>query len=137
MKIEIDKKDLENLISRLEEGSIEDVIYKGMEGLANYGLGVVKKNTPVATGQLRRGWYIARLNSTRALLKNPISYAEYVEYGHIQNVGQYVPKLGKRLKAAWVPGVFFAQKSEEIIRKHADNIIRPIIIEELEKMIND
>lgn len=37
---------------------------------------------------------------------NPVSYAEYVEYGHRQKPGKYVPALGKRLKKAWVPGRF-------------------------------
>ena len=136
MQVKVDKRALEDLIDRLESGGMDDILYRGMERLGNEALAVVKKNTPVSTGQLRRGWYIARLSKDRVMLKNPISYAEYVEYGHRQNVGQFVPKIGKRLKRSWVKGVFFARKSEEIMRKNADGILRPFITEELEKLIN-
>lgn len=136
MQVKVDKRALEDLIDRLESGGMDDILYRGMERLGNEALAVVKKNTPVSTGQLRRGWYIARLSKDRVMLKNPTSYAEYVEYGHRQNVGQFVPKLGKRLKRPWVRGIFFARRSEEIMRQNTDGILRPFITEELEKLIN-
>lgn len=33
-----------------------------------------------------------------------VEYAPYVELGHSQEPGRYVPKLGKRLVASWVNG---------------------------------
>ena len=48
-------------------------------------------------GTLRRGW---------SMLLNNTEYASYVEYGHRQTPGRYVPAIGKRLKAAWVEGQF-------------------------------
>lgn len=38
-------------------------------------------------------------------------YAPHVEYGHRQNVGQYVEAIGKRLKAKYVPGQHFLQRA--------------------------
>lgn len=38
-------------------------------------------------------------------------YAPHVEYGHRQNVGQYVPDLGKRLKAKYVEGQHFFRRA--------------------------
>ena len=51
-----------------------------------------------------------------------VEYAPYVELGHSQQPGRYVPKLGKRLKASWVnakpylrPGVEAASSQFEAI----------------------
>jgi len=39
---------------------------------------------------------------------NPIEYASFIEYGHRQIVGKYVPILGKKLKQPWVVGKYMA-----------------------------
>ena len=43
---------------------------------------------------------------------NPMYYASYVEHGHRQEPGRYVPAIGKRLKKSWVEGQFFLKKAE-------------------------
>lgn len=60
---------------------------------------------------------------------NPVSYAKYVEYGHRQTPGRYVPALGKRLKQGWVHGRFMLTLSEEELNLGKDAI--------LEKKLND
>ena len=45
-------------------------------------------------------------------ITNPVHYASYVEKGHRQEPGKYVPAIGKRLKKSWVDGKFFMKKSE-------------------------
>lgn len=42
---------------------------------------------------------------------NPVNYAVYVEFGHRQTPGRYVPALGKRLKKSWVTGRFMLTKA--------------------------
>lgn len=54
---------------------------------------------------------------------NPVKYAPYVEYGHRQEVGRYVPALGKRLKNGWVKGKFMLTLSEQEIRNEAPRIL--------------
>lgn len=39
---------------------------------------------------------------------NPLDYASFVEYGHRQIPGRYVPVIGKKLKKAWVEGKYMA-----------------------------
>ena len=39
---------------------------------------------------------------------NPLDYASFVEYGHRQEPGRYVPAIGKKLKKAWVEGHYMA-----------------------------
>ena len=136
MQIKVDKGDLEALLARLEAGDSERVMEAGMKRLAQRGVDIAKKNTPVDKGQLRRSWVIREASPLRAVIVNYASYAEYVEYGHRQKPGRFVPKLGKRLKHSWVRGQFYAKRSEEAIRKNADKIMRPAVIKEVEKIIN-
>lgn len=44
-------------------------------------------------------------------ITNPVHYASYVESGHRQQPGRYVPAIGKRLKKQWVEGQFMMAKS--------------------------
>lgn len=54
---------------------------------------------------------------------NPVSYASYVEFGHRQTPGRYVPALGKSLKAGWAEGRYFLTVSEQQLRQQAPGII--------------
>jgi len=99
------------------------------------------KSTVIHTGgTLRRGWiaksqgeaeaskttqpntteiqeYVYRLRVEKlgqtyvVWLVNVVEYASYVEYGHRQTPGRYVPALGKRLKLSWVEGRHMMQIS--------------------------
>lgn len=74
-----------------------------------------EKRTPVDTGQLRENWDTSEVvkrgfNYTVDVI-NPVEYAEYVEFGHRQEVGRYVPAIGKRLVKPWVEGHHMLEKS--------------------------
>ena len=60
---------------------------------------------------------------------NPVYYASYVEYGHRQTPGRYVPAIGKRLVKNWVEGQHFLKLSEEELREIAPEM--------LEKLLNE
>lgn len=70
----------------------------------------VRANTPMNTGDLRRSWTLDPPNKAgKAIemeLSNPLEYAEYIEYGHRQEVGRFVPAIGKRLKTPYVQGYY-------------------------------
>lgn len=72
-------------------------------------------------GTLRRSWYIDEVKKVGACYQiwivNPVKYASYVEYGHRQTPGRFVPVLGKRLKKNWVNGRFMLTVSEIEIRR--------------------
>lgn len=74
-------------------------------------------------GQLRRNWFATPAkvagNRYEAEVANPTKYAMYVEYGHRQHVGQFVPVLGKRLKKPWVNGRFMLRKAHEEVKEKA------------------
>lgn len=54
---------------------------------------------------------------------NTASYASFVNDGHRQHPGQFVPILGKRLVNGWVNGLHMAEKAES----HAKNASKLIL----------
>ena len=64
---------------------------------------------------------------------NPVEYASYVEFGHRQEEGRYVPAIGKTLKQGWVQGKYFLTLSEQDLRKKAPAVIE----QELEKLLRE
>lgn len=83
-----------------------------MEELDSYMLQVVvadaKHNTQNITGNLQDSWQSTPARKTKegieAALVNNMEYALHYEYGHRQEVGKYIPALGKRLVKPYVKG---------------------------------
>lgn len=125
---------------------IEKAFFR-VTGLA---LNIVKKRTPVAKsnawvglrlsgntlqedifkhrgGKLRRSWEASNIKrvgrSLQVELFNTAEYAVYVELGHRQTPGRYVPAIGRQLVNSWVPGKFMLTKSLDDIQKVLDKII--------------
>lgn len=66
-------------------------------------------------------------------ITNPVEYASYVEYGHRQTPGRYVPALGKRLKKGWSDGKFMMTISEQKIQ----NIAPKVLEKKIEKILKE
>ena len=62
-------------------------------------------------------------NTFTVTVGNPVHYASFVELGHRQTVGKYVPAIGKRLKRAWVPGQFMLKISEDELQSQTPAIL--------------
>lgn len=107
--------------------------------LASRLLRMVKYRTPVISGELRRNWTIGEITRNGATITvdiiNPTEYAIYVEYGHRQQVGRYVPALGKKLKQGWVTGRFMLTKSEMLLESRAPGIIEAKLVRWLGEML--
>lgn len=52
-----------------------------------------------------------------------MSTPSYVEYGHRQRPGRFVPQLGKKLKKGWVQGHFMLTISTKEINEDLESII--------------
>ena len=63
--------------------------------------GYAKLLCPVDTGNLRNS-ITHETDGATAVIGTNVEYAAHVEYGHTQEVGRYVPAIGKRLKAPFV-----------------------------------
>ena len=99
------------------------------------------QKTPVDTGELRRSWTVGTVEKRGDLyyieVINPLEYAQYVEYGHRQTPGRYVPAIGKRLKKSWVQGKFMLTLSENEIQIDMDKIIKQKLIQLLKEAIKN
>lgn len=142
----------------LDELQIYEFYEKAAKELAARLLGLVIPRTPVGDysglqdgynskvgGTLRRGWTGGKDTTAESYAQtlsvkkrghyyeieiiNPVDYAMYVEFGHRQTPGRYVPALGAKLKAGWVEGQFMLTISEDELRRATPQI--------LEKKINE
>ena len=110
-------------------------------------------------GALRRGWTGGRDMSQEAFLNelsvinygsvyqltisNNVEYAPYIEYGHKQNVGQFVPYIGEEvngvrqgahLKRGAVKGQFMMEKSANEIQLMAPGLSQKLILQYMKKI---
>ena len=87
-------------------------------------------------GTLRDAWEVKVTKESDhylITLMNPTEYASYVEYGHRQTPGRYVPALGKTLKASWVKGKLMmtisVQEVEVLIPQMLQNVVYQVLKE--------
>lgn len=100
-------------------------------------------------GALRRGWigkegagstptsadmaeYAGKLKLTgnkqkSVTITNNVEYGPYVEYGHRQRPGRYVPILDRQLTTAWVPGQFMLHRAVKNVESMANGLIRKLM----------
>ena len=102
-------------------------------------------------GTLRRGWTSGKnVNATQYAktmpvnhigqnhkieIINQVEYAQYVEYGHRQTPGRFVPALGKRLTTSWVNGKFMMTKSESEVDAIAQRVVDKKVNDYLERYL--
>ena len=88
-------------------------------------------------GRLRDSWRIERVykHGTEyvAEIINSMEYASYVENGHRQEPGRFVPAIGKRLVKSYVPGKYMLRISEQEVQKEADKLVQ----NRIEKALGD
>lgn len=64
---------------------------------------------------------------------NPVHYASYVEFGHRQEPGRFVPAIGKRLVDSWVEGKYMLTISEREIEAQAPKMLERKLLEFLKE----
>ena len=63
-----------------------------------------KQRCPTKTSNLKNSiTHSTKDNGHTVVIGTNVEYAPYVELGHHQQPGRYVPAIGKRLKRDWVP----------------------------------
>lgn len=136
MGIKVDTSQLANFstkIKSLNSVQKETFFQTAAADLANRLLALAIPRTPVDTGVLRNGWTqnggVGRLGVQRTgegysiTVVNDTPYASYVEYGHRQEPGRYVPAIQKRLVASWVEGQHFLEISEQELEGIAPSVL--------------
>lgn len=130
---------------KLGDGEVQQAMEKSVATLSGVYLRTAKKNTPVGkkivrkdpkTGKvyrsnsehMRRSWDVGEVEK-KALgysqqVFNSASYASYVNDGHRQRPGRYVPLLGKSLVASWVDGLNITEKAQKAVREASQKVIK-------------
>ena len=72
-----------------------------------------KMLSPVDTGRLRNSIEHHAENETTMVVETDVEYAVWVEMGHSQEVGRYVPAIEKRLVNSYVPPQPFLKPAGE------------------------
>ena len=138
IKVQFDGlKEFQKTIEEMEKEK-EQLMIDTIKELAARLLRKVIKRTPSDTGNLRRNWVVSdvRKNGSNYEIEvsNSTEYASYVEFGHRQTPGRFVPAIGKRLKKSWVKGKFMLTISEDELKRQAPAVIEKKITEWLKKL---
>ena len=130
---EIDKALLDNAAREMTEQTLLE--------MGNRLLRRVKQKTPVGKGRLRNNWFLSDISwhgdTAEIVIYNNTEYAEAVEYGHRQEVGRYVPALGKRLKQPFVAGQYMLTLSMQEMEELTPRLIRQREEEFLRRLTGD
>lgn len=89
----------------------------------------IHKNRSIRTSTLVNSITHQKVDDYTMAVGTDVKYAPYVELGHHQEPGRYVPAIGKRLKASFVPAKPYLRPAVE---DHKDEYQR-IIANELSK----
>lgn len=139
-----DFKELKALQKRIEQLSTVDFnrfYTEAAKDIASRLLTKVKKRTPVIYGKLRDAWAVLPIERQGdqyiITVINGLQYASYVEYGHRQQPGRFIPghwegerfiynpddEGGMVLKKAWVEGRFMLTISVQELERMAPALL--------------
>ncbi|MDR0671884.1 MAG: HK97 gp10 family phage protein [Oscillospiraceae bacterium] len=158
--IVVDFSQINGFLPKLEQlGRRRDAFFRSSaKVLAGMLLRAVKEKTPIGQyteesgkngGTLKRGWtggadtdvtaFVSTMrvadigNGYEITMENPVYYAPYVEFGHRQQPGRYVPQIGKRLTASYVEGKHMLEKAVNEVEPRA----RGVLEQQLEKFLRE
>lgn len=139
-----DFKQLEQLnekLNKLSKVDLDQFYIQAAKDLAGRLLNKVKKRTPVVYGSLRDAWAVMpvgkRGDHYTVVVLNNLKYASYVEYGHRQQPGRFIPgewqgdrfvydpdaEGGMVLKNTWVSGRYMLTISTQELEVQAPAIL--------------
>lgn len=132
---------LNQKIEKLMTADFDKFCRQAANDLAGRLLSKVVKRTPVVYGTLRDAWAVLPLerrgNQYVVSVVNNLVYAAYVEYGHRQQPGRFIPGYwegdrfvydpgaegGMVLKQSWVPGRYMLTISTQELEYHAPKLL--------------
>lgn len=88
-----------------------------------------KRLCPTKTSNLKNSITHQQIDKDSVLIGTAVEYAPFVELGHHQEPGRYVPAIGKRLVKDWVPAKPFLRPAIENHMDEYRNVIDKIMHE--------
>jgi hypothetical protein len=152
MEVEFDFSELTRFAERLNGVELDKTFRRISKDISKALIKRMKGFTPVLDYDLINGWNENKLLVTETargyevLIVNKMEYAPWVNDGHSQRPGRFIPgywlgvkrfvydrnaKGGMVLKKSWVKGVFFVEKGIVSIKSVSE--IEQIIMRELQK----
>lgn len=137
--VTVDLSGFEELLKKTQElqNNISSLNKTITDNLAQHYLAEAIANTPVGaiaispdgkyrseSEHMRRSWEAERINDSTVKVQNSASYASYVNDGHRQQPGRFIPVLGKRLTKSFVKGLHMQEKAEAATRRASDKIMK-------------
>lgn len=137
--VTVDLSGFEELLKKTQElqNNISSLNEEITDNLAQNYLAEAIANTPVGalaispdgkyrseSEHMRRSWEAERINDTTVKVQNSASYASYVNDGHRQQPGRFIPVLGKRLTKSFVKGLHMQEKAEAATRRASETIMK-------------
>ena len=137
--VTIDLSGFDELLKKTQElqDNVSSLNQTITDDLAQHYLAEAIANTPVGevnispdgkyrsvSEHMRRSWEAERINDSTVKVLNTASYASYVNDGHRQQPGRFIPVLGKRLTKSFVKGLHMQEKAEAATRKASDKIMK-------------
>jgi hypothetical protein len=115
---------------------VNTIILEEMEEKATMCVAEAQSRTPVKSGNLRRSMTHGQVEKISKIYKvkigSSLPYAQAVEEGHSQEVGRYVPTIGKKLVKSFVLGRHMIGNSIEIYQRELEKSIEERIKSEVE-----
>ena len=108
----------------------DNQIAKALEIIGSIGEDAAQALCPVDTDNLRLSLtHEVNTHKKEVTIGTDVRYAPHVEDGHVQEVGRYVPAIGKRLKKDFVPAKPFLRPAiqnnipifEQVIKEELSN----------------
>ena len=110
---------------------------KTVEVKTKQGIRIFRTNSE----HMRRSWGMGEVEKIdgRYTVKvfNSASYASYVNDGHVQKPGRFVPILGKRLVKNYVAGLKMTDIAKKKTKRHSKELLEKIIRAYLDKGFKD
>ena len=145
--LEIDITQVEKFAEQIELELSRSVLEKAANRIMGEWYERVVELSPVADvdgGTLRDSWEVSPIKRegdmliidiwNTAVTDDGAPYPIYVEFGHRQEVGRYVPAIGKRLVRAWIPGQAFFRNSRDEIEQKMEQILEEVVREVWESL---
>lgn len=128
-------------MEKLSKVDLDSFFVASAKDLAGRLLNKVKKRTPVVYGTLRNNWAVMpvgkRGNHYTVVVLNNLVYSSYVEFGHRQQPGRFIPgrweedrfvydpeaESGMVLKEPWVKGKFMLTISTQELEMQAPALL--------------
>lgn len=151
-KVDCDFSQFDKFVGQIEEATLPEIVRtvesRAVNKLAAEYLKKAVKHTPdrgvqkiqvagkefiTDSEHMKRSWgaeparFVAG-HGYLAKVYNSASYASYVNDGHRQRVGRFVPILGKRLVEPWVYGKHMAEKATKHTRRISSAVLEAEIL---------